>query len=407
MRRGSGAILAAALLTSLSVVSTARADPVIAAAGDIACGAGSSEVCAQQATANVIAGIAPTAVVPLGDNQYENGSLSDYQQYYGPSWGKFRAITRPVVGNHEYGTANAAGYFDYFNGVGAVTGPAGPRGKGYYSFDLGGWHVVALNSNCSAVGGCSAGSPEETWLRNDLATHPARCTLAVMHHPRWSSDSWGAQTTEVGPLVQALYDGHTDLMLSGHAHTYERFGRQNPSGAADQTKGLTEIIAGTGGYSEFDFLTPKANSIVHALAVGVLKLTLHPTTYDLQFIPTAGSSFKDTGSGVCLGRGTPPPTTPSASTLPASGVTRSSATLNGSVNANGGSTTYQFQYGRTTSYGASSPATSIGSGTTPVSVRRGLSGLSRDTTYHYRVVARSASGQSSTGGDRTFRTLKH
>src|SRR3954463_14057842 len=155
-----------------------------------------------------------------------------------------------------------------------------------------------------------------------------------MHHPRWSSDSWGAQTTEVGPLVQALYDGHTDVMLTGHAHTYERFGRQDPSGAADQTKGLTEIIAGTGGYSEFDFLAPKANSIVHALTLGVLKLTLHPTTYDLQFIPTAGSSFRDTGSGVCLGRGTP-----SASTLAASRVTRSSATLNGSVNANGGPTT--------------------------------------------------------------------
>src|SRR4051794_37345735 len=132
MRRGSAAVLAAALLTSLSVVSTARADPVIAAAGDIACGAGSSEVCAQKATADVIAGIAPTAVVPLGDNQYENGSLSDYQQFYGPTWGRFRPITRPVVGNHEYGPANADGYFDYFDGVGASTGPAGPRGKGYY-----------------------------------------------------------------------------------------------------------------------------------------------------------------------------------------------------------------------------------------------------------------------------------
>src|SRR5690242_19958825 len=151
----------------------ASADPVVAAAGDIACGTGSTGLCAQQSTAAVLGQINPVLVLALGDDQYESGSLSDFQSFYGPSWGLYKSITRPAPGNHEYETSGAAGYFDYFDGLGSATGPAGDRSKGYYSFDVGSWHFDALNSNCASIGGCGAGSPEETWLRNDFASHPA------------------------------------------------------------------------------------------------------------------------------------------------------------------------------------------------------------------------------------------
>jgi hypothetical protein len=224
-----------------SWASAAAADPVLVAAGDIACGTGSSGNCAQQATSELIGPIAPQALVVLGDNQYESGSLSDFTSFYGPTWGRYKGITHPAVGNHEYGTSGAAGYFDYFDGSGATTGPAGDRGKGYYSWDLGSWHLIALNSNCGVVS-CAAGSAQEAWLRSDLAAHPASCTLAYMHHPRWSSDDTVGSTPALAPLVSDLYAGHVDLMLAGHAHTYERFGPQDPTGAADPN-GIAEIIA--------------------------------------------------------------------------------------------------------------------------------------------------------------------
>src|SRR3954452_14169723 len=168
----------------------ATADPVIAAAGDIACGSATTEgMCQAQATADVIATINPNAVVTLSDDQYEDGSLADLNSFYGRTWGQWKAITRPSPGNHEYYTSGASGYFDYFDGQGAASGPAGDRTRGYYSWDVGTWHVVALNSNCADVGGCSAGSPQEQWLRTDLATHRAACTLAYMPLPRLSSDS--------------------------------------------------------------------------------------------------------------------------------------------------------------------------------------------------------------------------
>jgi len=304
-------VVLVAFAMALVSARSALADPVIAAAGDIACGTGSSGNCAQQATANVVASINPDAVVLLGDDQYENGTLSDFTAYFDPTWGVWKSITRPAPGNHEYNTAGAAGYFDYFDGVGNSSGPAGNRSAGYYSWDIGSWHLIALNSNCTAVGGCGAGSTEEQWLRTDLATHPASCTLAYWHHPRWSSDSVIGSIAAVAPLVQALYDYRSDLVLVGHAHTYERFGPQDPSGNADFNGGLVEIISGTGGKSEFAFgSTLLPNSMVHADTLGVLKLTLHPSSYDWQFVPAAGQTFTDAGTGLCHGRAasnTPPP----------------------------------------------------------------------------------------------------
>jgi hypothetical protein len=204
-----------------------------------------------------------------------------------------------VAGNHEYGTSGASGYFDYFNGAGALTGLAGDRSKGYYSWDIGTWHMVALNSNCAEIGGCGAGSPQETWLRSDLTAHRASCTLAYLHHPRWSSDLVVGSTPAVGPLVQALYDHHVDLMLAAHAHTYERFAAQDPAGNADPN-GVVEIIVGTGGKSEFGFgATALANSQIHADAFGALQLTLHGSSYDWRFVPAAGDSFSDSSAALC------------------------------------------------------------------------------------------------------------
>ena len=169
--------------------------PLLAAGGDVACAPGStvtSSACRQKATSDVLVGLNPTAVAALGDNQYETGSLSAFNGAFDPTWGRLKALTRPVAGNKEYGTSGAAGYFDYFGSA------AGPRGQGYYSYDLGSWHMIALNSNCSVVS-CSAGSTQERWLRADLAANPRQCTLAYWHHPRFSSASPG-ESSSVAPL---------------------------------------------------------------------------------------------------------------------------------------------------------------------------------------------------------------
>src|SRR5215203_3299732 len=178
-------VLAASVAVMASAGGEAAADPVIAAAGDISCDEenpeeGTGEFCRQKETSDLLVGAGLSAVLPLGDLQYRSSGaccslFEKIMAYYDPTWGRVKSISRPVIGNHE---GTWAGYFDYFNGKGAVDGPAGPRGKGYYSFDVGSWHLIALNSNCSKVpGGCSAGSAQESWLRADLAAHPTHCTL--------------------------------------------------------------------------------------------------------------------------------------------------------------------------------------------------------------------------------------
>jgi hypothetical protein len=196
------------------------------------------------------------------------------------------------VGNHEYNTSGASGYYSYFGAA------AGDPSKGYYSYDLGGWHFVVLNSNCGVVS-CASGSPQEVWLRNDLAAHAAACTLAYWHHPRFSSGQHGNNTSS-SVFWQDLYNANADVVLNGHDHLYERFGPQNPSAGFDSARGIREFIVGTGGRNSYSFTSVQPNSEVRQSGTfGVLKLTLHANGYEWQFVPEAGKTFTDTGSANC------------------------------------------------------------------------------------------------------------
>jgi len=265
---------------------------VVVAAGDIACRPGLPPTpagCQQQATARAVLAQHPRAVLLLGDNQYRDGALWKYRASYQPSWGRFIKRTYPTPGNHEYRTRGAAGYFRYFGSRAAA--PVRP----WYSFRLGSWHLVALNSNCGAVD-CTA---EAAWLRADLATHPARCTLAYWHHPRFSSGHEGG-TRAVGPLWDALYSARAELVLNGHDHDYERFGLQDPLGRPDPVNGLRELVVGTGGAPWLPFRTVAANSRIRMTGTfGVLRLTLQPGGYRWRFVHAAGAPFTDHGSGTC------------------------------------------------------------------------------------------------------------
>ncbi len=255
-------------------------------AGDIAsCSFGSAR------TAALVASI-PGTVFTVGDNAYDNGSVSDYTRCYDPTWGRFKDRTRPVPGNHEYQTPGAAGYFWYF---GAAAGnPSSP----WYAYDLGAWRIYALNANCSSIGGCGPGSAEEQWLRSDLAANPSRCILAYWHEPRFSSGEHGDDTA-VQALWQDLEDFHAELVISGHDHDYERFAPQTATGAPDPN-GIVEIVVGTGGKSLRTFGPPVPNSLVRdSSTFGVLKLTLGPDSWQSTFVPVAGGTFTDTASGTC------------------------------------------------------------------------------------------------------------
>ncbi|MCZ7570519.1 MAG: metallophosphoesterase [Ardenticatenaceae bacterium] len=258
-------------------------------AGDIA---GCSST-GDEATAALLDQI-PGTVFTTGDNVYSSGTAKQFANCYDPSWGRHRARTRPAPGNHDYGTAGAAGYFDYFGPL------AGEPDKGYYSYDLGAWHIVVLNSNCSAIGGCAAGSPQEQWLRADLAAHPAACTLAYWHHPLFSSGLHG-NSPSMQAIWEALYAYAADVVLNGHDHDYERFAPQDPNGVADPAHGIREFVVGSGGKSHYPFLgLPIANSEVrNDNTFGVLKLTLHPASYTWEFVPEAGQTFTDAGSEPC------------------------------------------------------------------------------------------------------------
>jgi hypothetical protein len=285
---------------------------VIAAAGDIACdptdssyngGLGTTNHCQMKATSNLLVNGNFAAALVLGDLQYGCGGAAAFQQSYDPTWGRVKSITYPAIGNHEYqtsggtdcdATGHAAGYFNYFGSA------AGDPTKGYYSWDIAGWHLIVLNSNCSQAGGCGAGSSQETWLRADLAAHTAACTLAYWHHPRFTSDAFAGNATNMSTVWQDLYNAGADLVLNGHTHEYERFAPQNPAGAADPSRGIREMIVGTGGVNHSSFGTIQPNSEVRdATTFGVLQLTLHPTSYDWKFLPIPGSTFTDSGSTAC------------------------------------------------------------------------------------------------------------
>ncbi|TML25938.1 MAG: alkaline phosphatase [Actinobacteria bacterium] len=271
-------------ISAATAACSSGTDPVITAAGDIC---GSSTDC--KPTSDLVLSINPTRALTLGDNAYNDGTLSQFNTEYDPNWGRFKSITSPSPGNHDYHVAGAADYFSYFG----AQAPAA-----YYSYDVGAWHVISLAS--SAGISPSAGGAEETWLKQDLAAHPSRCTLAYWHEPRWSSGTTHGSNSSWSTVWNDLYAAGADVVLNGHEHNYERFAKQSPSGAADPN-GIREIVAGTGGVSHgYPFGTPIANSEVRNDSTwGVLKLTLHPTSYDWQFVPVAGSTFTDSGSDTC------------------------------------------------------------------------------------------------------------
>ncbi|MEV0717011.1 metallophosphoesterase [Asanoa sp. NPDC050611] len=264
---------------------------VLAGAGDIASCASTDD----SRTADLLDTI-PGEVFTLGDNAYNNGTAQEFADCYGPTWGRHRARTRPVIGNHEYNTPDARGYFDYFGAA------AGKPGEGWYSYDAGAWHVVVLNSNCDVVrGGCGAGSPQDSWLRADLAAAAKRtgCTVAMWHHPLFTSSAAHGPTTAVRPLYQTLYDNGVELLLTGHNHQYERFAPQTPAGARDDQRGVREFVVGTGGGGPYAFREPEPNSEARLTGTpGVLRLTLSADAYDWRFVPVTGST-SDEGHGTC------------------------------------------------------------------------------------------------------------
>lgn len=286
---GSATIRAAVNGLSAEAAVTVQARPtggpvVLVGAGDIA----SCDNSGDERTADLLDDI-PGTVFTAGDNAYPNGSPREFSDCYDPSWGRHKARTRPAAGNHEYFTPGAGGYFDYFGSA------AGDPARGYYSYDLGAWHVIVLNSNLMM----GAGSPQEQWLRQDLADNPALCTVAYWHHPRFSSGEHGSTPAAAGAW-NALYAAGADLVLVGHDHTYERFAPQTPTGELDMQRGIRQIIVGTGGAGAHEFVSVARNSEVRGNSTkGVLKLTLYADRYTWEFVPVAGGDFTDSGSSSC------------------------------------------------------------------------------------------------------------
>ncbi len=289
------ASLALAALPGASLFAQARTpaappapgDPVLVGAGDIASCPGNGD----DQTAALLDRIDGT-VFTLGDNAYPNGTARQFAECYDPTWGRHKARTRPVPGNHDYRTTGAAGYFGYFGAA------AGDPATGNYSYDLGTWHIVVLNSNCGEVGGCGPGSHQERWLQADLAAHPAPCTAAMWHHPRYSSAAHG-DDREMRNLWRVLDDAGAELVLSGHDHTYERFAPQDADGRPEP-RGIRQFVVGTGGKELYEFGRIEAGSEAHSnQSFGVLKLTLHPHGYDWEFVPAREDAFHDSGSAEC------------------------------------------------------------------------------------------------------------
>ncbi len=227
----------------------------------------------------------------LGDNVYHTGTRSEFKNCYDPTWGKYKQRTRPAAGNHEYYTLGARPYYDYF---GARAGK--PR-RGYYAYDKGTWHVVVLNSNCGKVG-CGPGSRQAEWLRKNLDNNRSRCTLAYGHHPLFASN---ASTGSVKPFWEILYNRDADVILSGHAHSYERFAPQTPGGRKNEARGIREFVVGTGGKPPEGPFNPRpANSQVrNDKTPGVLRLRLRPGSYAWKFVHVAGKTFTDSGTDSC------------------------------------------------------------------------------------------------------------
>ena len=265
-------------------------DVVLLGAGDIAaCGFDSDEE-----TSDLLMNL-PGMIFTAGDNAYPDGTTQNFASCYGPSWGRLLDRTiLPAAGNHDWHTPGAAGYRDYFGTA------AAPEGETWYSKDLGAWHVIVLDSNCDKVGGCGASSPQGRWLAADLAEHAdTRCTLAIWHHPRFSSGEHGNDPT-VAPFWRQLVAARADLVINGHDHDYERFAPQDAAGKEDRENGLREIVVGTGGAGLRQFPKVAANSEIRlAGELGVIRLTLHVANYDWEFLPVTPGAITDYGSALC------------------------------------------------------------------------------------------------------------
>jgi hypothetical protein len=277
--------------TSGAAGANSQGTVTIAAAGDIACdpaqNKGAPADCDQNATAALLGQLNPTAVLTLGDNQYEDNTFAAYQEVFAPSWGKYKSIIFPTIGNHEYLTPGASGYFQYFGF------------PPYYSFDLGAWHIVSLNSECHFVGGCDQNSPQVQWLLADLAAHPALCTMVTWHEPRWSSGEH-QDATQMDTIWRDLVAANVDVVLTGHNHDYERFVPLNGAGNPDPS-GTTEFVVGTGGKNHYGFAeAPLTGEIVrNDTSFGVIDMTLAPTGYSWRFVDAPGYHFSDSGSASC------------------------------------------------------------------------------------------------------------
>ena len=401
--RRCGRLLAAAVaLAAALVVADAGmafgADPVVGAAGDIACdptdanyngGAGTATACRQRLTSDILLNGGFDAVIALGDNQYNSGSLANYQASYDPSWGRVKAKTHPAIGNHEGTSATGgAGYCSYFGAAAhCVNGRQG--NAAFYSWNIGTWHVVVLNSNCTAAGGCDVGSAQYSWLSNDLAASTAKCTLAYWHHPRFSSGHDGSNVF-MQPIWKLLYDRGADVVLSGHSHDYERFAPMDGNGLLNRADGMRQFVVGTGGA----FFTGLGTRIANSEAgqnntFGVLKLTLHPSGYDYSFMPAGGQLFTDSGSDTCRGPGpvggdAQAPSKPGTLSATAGGPTQVNLAWGASTD-DVGVTGYDVLRRQGTAAFAS-VGTATGTTFTDTSVAAGQS-------YDYIVRARDASGK--------------
>jgi hypothetical protein len=287
-----------------------NSDPMIVVAGDIACTAGKAATatsCQQQATSDLAISLHPDAVLPLGDDQYELGSLSDYQTMYDPSWGRLNAISHPVPGNHEYGyigtdvePTGGTGYFTYF---GDRSHPLAPGCTtlctSWYSYNIGSWHLIALDSQCGVVGGCNPGNPQYQWLLSDLNATTSKCVLAYWHIPLYSSSQ--DHQPDMQSIYKLLYTKGADVVLTGHAHFYERFDPQDGLGNADPAAGVAQFIVGSGGRNFFSIRpTPAANSAARiANTFGVLQMSLSNGSYSWNFVPSNTGGLTDSGAASC------------------------------------------------------------------------------------------------------------
>jgi chitodextrinase len=392
-------------------------DPVIAAAGDIACdplnsnyngGNGRNGSCEQLAVSNLLVNAGYAAVLPLGDNQYYCGSFDAFTAAYDPSWGRVLSVTHPAVGNHEYLThgtssgatgcdssnAGAAGYFRYFGAS------AGQQGQGYYSYDVGAWHLIALNSNCGDAGGCGSSSSQYNWLKNDLLTHSNTCMLAYWHIPLFSSG--GRASSNSQSFWNLLYQYNADVVLNGHDHIYERFAPQTPAASPDNARGLREFIVGTGGANHTSITSVAANSqLRNSNTYGILKLTLHPSSYDWQFVPRSGSTFTDSGTTACHGStgDSTPPTAPTNLSATATAWNRVNLTWTASTDNVGIANYTVYRDGSsvgTTSATSFSDTTTLGGTTYTYTVK------ATDTSGNQSAASNSATVTTPSGGPRVF-----